>query len=128
MIDFSDFNLNFAAELHGYGSFMNGFGTAGSDIDSMICTQSFIDERQILYYIQFVYKVTIASYFTSIYYLFIIYFYYFLFIIFYLLIVLWKLARFETVTIYIKRQCQSPCNLFYSIIYYIDFNFHSHSN
>jgi DNA polymerase sigma len=51
MIDFSVFSLAHAPELHGYGSFMNGFGTAGSDIDSMICTQSFIDERQILTYI-----------------------------------------------------------------------------
>jgi len=37
--------------MHAYGSYMNGFGILGSDIDSMLCTSSFITERRILAYI-----------------------------------------------------------------------------
>jgi hypothetical protein len=94
LIDFSMFELSFAPELHGYGSFMNGFGTAGSDIDSMICTQSFIDERQILSYIQLSYKV--ANIDRGVWEI-ISEFYGFLFL------VLSETARFEIATIYFER-------------------------
>lgn len=35
----------------GYGSYINGFGLKGSDVDTMICTESFINERALLAHI-----------------------------------------------------------------------------
>ena len=37
-IDFSEFNITDQIELYSYGSYMYGFGTLNSDIDSMLCT------------------------------------------------------------------------------------------